>query len=387
MYTKSLLVPGALLLAALACHDDSASPTTPTTATREMAVSPAAALSFRLVSPGGSHTCGVTTDDHAYCWGVNRYGALGDSTWSWQPTYRMTPVPVAGGFRFRQVSAGGAHTCAVTPDNQAYCWGDNITGNLGNGGSAEFYPYPVPVAGGILFRQVSAGRNYTCGVSTADQLYCWGRGESDVPVAVADGLRFRQVSVGGHVCAITTENRAYCWGFNGFGELGDGTTTSRTTPTLVAGGRRFVQINAGEYHTCAVNAYGRPFCWGNNTYGQLGDGTATQRLTPVRVTGGLTFRRVDPGVWHTCGVTQTDRAYCWGRNDEGQLGDGTKTLRTVPTPVLRNLPFRRVETGTNHTCGSTTADVGYCWGSNAFGKIGDGTFHRRLRPWPIAGTT
>ncbi|HEX6434728.1 MAG TPA: hypothetical protein VFZ87_10820, partial [Gemmatimonadales bacterium] len=141
-------------------------------------------------------------------------------------------------------------------------------------------------------------------------------------------LSFRQVSAGfNHTCGVTTENRAYCWGRNKRGQLGDGTTTTRLTPVAVAGGLPFRQVSTAFSHTCGVTTENRAYCWGNGGSGRLGDGTALDRLAPVAVAGGLPFRQISAAYGHTCAVTTNDRAYCWGLNRDGRLGDGTTTRR------------------------------------------------------------
>jgi alpha-tubulin suppressor-like RCC1 family protein len=219
----------------------------------------AGGLSFRRVNAGGGFTCGVTTGDRAYCWGYNLNGQLGDGT----RISRQKPVAVAGGLSFRQVIAGGGvisnsegdvlepgHACGLTTDNRAYCWGANSDGQLGDGTRSTGRLKPFAVLGGLRFRQVIAGLSHTCGVTTSDLAYCWGSNNSGVlgtgasglglttPAAVAGGLQFSGVSAGPlgiHVCGITTGNRIYCWGYNAAGQLGDGTTVSRSTPVAVAG--------------------------------------------------------------------------------------------------------------------------------------------------------
>src|SRR5262245_46374149 len=174
------LAPGlapALVIAALACREDAESPTAPAPG-RALDVSPALALSFRQVSAGGSHTCGVTSDDRAYCWGYNNYGQLGVGTDTGQELClslgcSTRPVAVLGGLRFRQVSAGEDYTCGITTDYRAYCWGLNYGGALGDG-TTFFRTTPVPVAGHLSFRQVSAGAVHTCAVTTDNRAYCWG---------------------------------------------------------------------------------------------------------------------------------------------------------------------------------------------------------------------
>jgi alpha-tubulin suppressor-like RCC1 family protein len=267
----------------------------------------AGGLRFRQVEAGEVHTCGVTyLDNRAYCWGYGGDGELGAGT---PPPYiRPTPTAVLGGLRFRQVSAGGglfdrydrgtgAHTCGVTTSDEAFCWGDNRQGQLGIGGT----DYPT------------VGSSYS-------------------PLRVAGGQRFRQIDAGvDYTCAVTTGNRAYCWGNGRWGQIGDGRTFLRYSPRAVAGGHAFDRVTTGKFHTCAETTLNRAYCWGS---GYTGDGTTTQRLTPVAVSGGLFFSQVSAGYTQTCGRTGSGVGYCWGTNDYGQLGDGTTTTRLRPVRVV-----------------------------------------------------
>lgn len=244
----------------------------------------------------------------------------------------------------------------------------------------------------LSFVQVSAGSSHTCGVTSTNLAYCWGRGYlgdgttngSLIPVPVAGGLRFARVSAGnGHTCGITTTYRAYCWGYNGDGNLGDGTTTDRRTPTPVADNRSFRQVTAGPGYTCAVTRWDVAFCWGTNEDGRLGIGRNEWiRLKPTPVAGGLRFRQVIAGGLHACGATTDDRAYCWGSNYTGALGTSTPTpVSLKPVAVAGGLRFRMVVAGggivlipsEQHedglSCGLTTDNLAYCWGDGS-GSIG-----------------
>src|SRR3989442_1565418 len=244
---------------------------------------PSARFSVRITlvqqDAGGLHTCAVTIAGFAYCWGNNVLGQLGDST----TVQRATPTSVAGGLSFGQVSAR-IHTCGVTTGNVVYCWGRDVEGQLGDGSPTYHRDSPTRVAGNVSFALISTGDFHTCGLTTGREAYCWGEGWSPTPAPISGALSFAQLDAGSHdTCGVTSGNLAYCWGDNVYGQLGDGTTTARAMPTLVTGGLSFALLTAGNVHTCGVTTAKVAYCWGYNSYGGLGDGTTQHRFAPVRV--------------------------------------------------------------------------------------------------------
>ena len=326
----------------------------------------AGGLTFSVVSAGG-HTCGVTTGGATYCWGENQAGQLGDGTAtgpqqcvpSGVGSCSTTPVAVASALTFATVSAGASHTCGLTTAGAAYCWGDNTWGQLGDAGTETQSPSPVPVAGGLTFSVLSAGGGHTCGVTAGGATYCWGDNvhgalgdggtemRSASPVLVAGGLSFAAVSAGAfQTCGLTTSGTAYCWGWNLYGELGygqypgtNGTEFQQVTPVPVFAGFTYVALSAGGYHTCAFTIT-LTYCWGRDYYGELGNGTTTGITggypSPVLVGSGThTFTAVSAGFHHSCAVGPGDLAYCWGDNTYGQLGNGTTANSSLPVGVVQ----------------------------------------------------
>jgi alpha-tubulin suppressor-like RCC1 family protein len=386
-----LLIPA--LVAVLGCGDAAEQPTAPSTDLSVRAAD-AQALSFRQITAGGHHTCGVALDHRAYCWGDNIFGQLGDGT----RTGRLKPVLVRGGPRFLRLSAGTFHTCGVTTDDRAYCWGENADGELGNG-TTDASRRPVAVSTTRRFRQVSAGLLHTCGVTTDDRALCWGENldgqlgdgthrDRLTPRLVSGGVAFREVTAGAfYTCGVTTDDRAYCWGTNLFGQLGDGSTSlrERLTPTPVVGKHRFRRLSAGTNHTCGLTPGGAAWCWGQNNTGQLGDDTLFEdQLRPSAVATGLRFRRISAGDAHTCAIAEDESAWCWGLNSDNTLGDGTTVDAPVPVAVAGRHSFTHLGAGLFHNCALTRDGLAWCWGGNFHGQLGDGTTTTRLRPVPVA---
>ena len=349
-------------------------------------------LAFPALDGGYAHTCSLTSGGDAYCWGLNVDGELGTGATS--PSSAV-PILVSGGVSFASLYPGGKHTCALTAAGDAYCWGSNVQGQLGQNNNTNS-AVPLQVSG-FQFTALTGGFTHVCGLTAAGKAYCWGsnsQGElgdgttigRNVPVAVAGNKTFIELSARGtHTCGLIAGGAAFCWGRNTNGELGDGTTSNRSSPVAVGGGLAFVELTTGAGHTCGLTAGGEAYCWGDNSVFEIGDGTSVDRLTPAAVLGGLAFQNLKARGTHTCGVTTGGEAYCWGENTGGQLGDGTTTDRSSPAAVLGGLSFTDVSSGATFSCGVTDTSLLYCWGDNSDGQLGDGTFGSSSVPVKVLG--
>ncbi len=303
-------------------------------------------LDFTMVTTGNSHSCALARGGDAYCWGSDERGQLGDAT----TTSRSAPTRVATNQNFRVLRAGLNHTCGLSTGGDALCWGSNDKGQLGDGSGSAMRSSPAVVSGGLRFVSLSAGWYHSCGISGDGVAYCWGqntngqlgngtRNDSRTPVAVSVPVKFTSISAGGtHTCAVSDAGDVYCWGHNNFGQLGSSGTTDQAVPTRVETGTKFASVSVGGVHSCARTRNGQAWCWGRNLYGQLGDGTNANRDVPTRVIGSINFSSINATGAHTCGTATDGETNCWGYNVEGQLGDGSRTHHSRPTRVT--LPGR-----------------------------------------------
>lgn len=378
------------------------------------------------IEVGHYHSCGINLDNLAYCWGGNTRGQLGANSvidYSY-PFAVNTASGISGLYNMTVISidAGDRFSCVKASDNNAYCWGQNDNGQIGdNSWSQRNAPVAVNITSASALYQktvkdISVGFWHVCVIANEDnKVYCWGynyEGElgigtsgsgndKNLPVAVItagspmDGKNIAAISAGGyHTCAVDTVGVAYCWGQNDFGQLGNGTSGGiSAAPVQVTGalsGKVVVSISAGRKHTCAVTTESKAYCWGINLDGQLGINSTSPSYSPVEInmTGALsgkTVKSIYAGFYHVCAIASDDKAYCWGDSLDGQLGNDTTNDSLVPVAVytngaLFNKTITSMSVGSGHTCAISSDNRTYCWGSNINGFIGDNTTIRRLTP-------
>jgi alpha-tubulin suppressor-like RCC1 family protein len=316
---------------------------------------------------------------------------------------------------------------------------DAVTAGADGVGSTTFTVSTQPVGGSIVFRFLDAGGYHACGITTKEQLLCWGYsadgqlglGSTDLkpfPTLIPGDFRYRRVTGGYyHSCAFTLAANAYCWGNNSDGRLGNGSNKSQSdapVKVLTAASIDTIQgdtvfgegdihlsvqaLQAGWGHSCGIDLSQHLYCWGLNGEGQLGRGSAIPASTVPRATLVLSaelFKSVHVGGLHTCAITTAGAGLCWGYNIGGQLGDGTTTTNGTPAPVVGGLTFRTdplvifrspdpdfplppgpfMAAGYDHTCGIITANQALCWGLNQDGQLGDNTAVNRSTPVGVAG--
>lgn len=314
-----------------------------------------------------------------------------------------------------QVVTGGYHTCRLLDDGGVECWGTDAAGQLGNGpviGDVTTPGTPVIDSNGtkLIFTQISAGSDHTCGVKTDGSIQCWGEGQygrlgnlvesnqqNPTDVTNSSGATekdFTQVTAGSfHTCGLKEDRTVWCWGWGLYGELGNGSEDQKMYPVQVVNSsgsemKDIVGVSAGASHTCAVKENGKIKCWGRGKDGRLGNGdTVNNQSYPVNVVADSSgtlitnFTSVSAGGTHTCATLDNDTVKCWGPDSTGQVGDGSanQSAKLYPVAVVDSSGsdiqnIGQVSAGLIHSCAvlSTSGEV-RCWGHNYSGQVGNKT--------------
>jgi alpha-tubulin suppressor-like RCC1 family protein len=306
---------------------------------------------------GSAHTCALASGGGVECWGSNDYGQLGngsDVAELWPVTVERAPgVPLAD---VVSLVGGGAHNCALTAGGEVYCWGSNESGQLGDGSIFD-QSRPVRVGlddvtplGGVV--ALDLGSEHSCALTAGGEAYCWGQNlfgqlgdgttegrRRPVRIDYAPGVPLQGLSAiaagAHHTCAVRSGGEAYCWGQNDSGQLGSSEEAEQMlVPVRVESspGVPLVGVTAldvGADHSCALMAGGEMQCWGSNTFGQLGNGRTGVRTRPgpVLLEEGNTrlkgVRTMAIGDDHSCVLTTEGQVYCWGSSQNGQAGTGS----------------------------------------------------------------
>src|SRR5712691_1870635 len=295
-----------------------------------------------------------------------------------------------------RLTAGGAHSLGLRPDGSVWGWGSNQFGQIGDGTTTARVA-PVRVAGLTgPFVGVSAGATHSLGVSADGSVWAWGfNGEGQLgdgtttrrlqPVRVSTLTNVVAVAAGGsHSLALRSDGTIWVWGRNEEGQLGDRSRTRRLTPLRITNLTGAIAISAGALHSLAVLADGTVRAWGANVTGQLGDGTYTMRTSPVRVAALTGVTSVSAGGSHSVALRGDGTVWSWGWNAWGQLGDGTRTNRTKPVQVFGVYEATTVSAGGVHSLATTTSGDIRAWGGNHAGQLGDGTTTHQPTPVAIA---
>jgi alpha-tubulin suppressor-like RCC1 family protein len=312
-------------------------------------------LNFTEVTSGTSHSCGLDSENKLLCWGGRAYYRLADgattgtrnSPYKYPSSSEVYDTPLAA------ITAGDYHTCTIRMDVTTWCWGYNNVGQLGYGAvSTQEMPKQVEFPNNLIPLQISSGGGkFTCSLMDDGSVYCWGLNDNGqlglgnttdqylpTKVLLPPGRTALAISAGtSHACAILDDKSIKCWGNNDYGQIGDGTTDDRTSPSsvILSGINDPIQISAGYDSTCALFDDGSIQCWGNNVNGQLGIGSTTQSNSPQSLSSisHLQASSIDVGNNYACALFHDGAPRCWGLGTSGQLGTGSTVSSNSPQLV------------------------------------------------------
>lgn len=358
--------------------------------------------SYSYVSNSYLHSCGLTDSWIVKCWGKNTNGQLGDGTTVAQPQPKIIDssnryISIITANSYDLLMGRYSSTCGITTTGVLKCWGSNNFGNLGDGTTTN-RTSPVIIDSGTSYIKIQTNALTTCGITSANKLKCWGNNgfgqigngttvQNPSPQLIDSSTNYSDIFVPPatcfagscmfSVCGITTANDLKCWGYNMSGVVGDGTTATKTSPVLIDSGNKyskiFIDVNSTAY---GIMTNGALKAWGSNSSYQIGDGTNTTKLTPTLIDSGTSYRTLYSNFSTVCGITSQNYLKCWGSNSSGQAGVGSiATTQSVPALVDGTTEYDDVTISGSSVCGLQKSKKLKCWGDNSYGQTNNNTYN------------
>jgi len=358
---------------------------------------------WRELSSGFGHTVAIKSDGTLWAWGDNLVGQLGDN----KENNSLYPKKIGNDKDWVKVSAGTYHTAAIKSDGTLWAWGSNYEGQLGDGTRGEGSRIPKKVGNETDWVDVSAGMKHTIAIKSDGTLWSWGDNESGQlgdgtnnpsykPKLIGDDQAWVVVAAGDHNSfGIKSNGSLWAWGINESGQLGDGSTNPSFSPKQIGDVfDNWIKVSPHSTHTCGVKSKNYKtedfiihnttlWSWGNNYHGQLGDGTTESRLVPKLIGDSENWVGASSGGGHTLGKISDSTLWAWGDNESGQLGDGTTNKSNFPKQIGVDADWEMVEAGILNSFAVKSDSTLWAWGSNYDGRLGDGTEIDRHEPVKI----
>jgi len=348
---------------------------------------------YTAIVAGGNHSLALRSDGTVWAWGLNETGQLGDGS----TTNRATPVAVKlDATIIIRIAGGGEYSMALTSDKIVLAWGDNISGQLGDG-TVDNHITASLVPGLSSIDDIAAGFRHSLALKGDSSVAAWGTNYSG---ELGDGTTMNErwgpgavqslgnvvsvVAGNNHCLALRADGTVWAWGDNSAGQLGDNTIVDRATAFGIPGLLSASQVAAGEAFSVVRLSNQTIKTWGSNSSGQLGDGTNVDSKTPKSIMGINGAVGVAAGARHVLAIVSGGQVMSWGANDAGQLGDGTTTSHNTPALISTLDNVMTVAAGTKHSLALRTDGSVWAWGSGEFGQLGNGLTASKYAPVKVA---
>ena len=307
-------------------------------------------VSPTVINSGNRNSLAAGSDGKLYAWGRGTEGELGNGASNDSSTPVVVQLPA--GVTATALDGGQLSSMAIGSDGKVYGWGYNTFGNLGNGNNTlTNTPVVAQLPAGVSATAISAGWYHELAIGNDGKLYAWGANatgelgngtntDSNVPVVVSMPAGVTATAVAGgsnYSIALGSDGKVYSWGYNGAGELGNGTNTATNTPGVVSlpAGVTATAIASVLSHSLAIGSDGKVYGWGGNTNGELGNGTNTASNVPVvaALPAGVKATKIVIGNAFGFAIGDDLNLYAWGYNGDGSFGNGNNTDSNVPVAV------------------------------------------------------
>ena len=349
------------------------------------------------VSSSGDHGSIIKTDGTLWAFGYNTSGQLGDNT----QISRSSPVQIGSDTNWSQVSKGGNFTLATRTNGTLWTWGSNTYGTLGDN-TVTARSSPVQIGSGTTWLNVAAGGNHSLALKTDGTLWSFGyngtgtlgdntRVYKSSPVQIGTLTTWSRFSASSsHTAAVKTDGTLWLWGTNSnYGQVGDGTRITRSSPVQVGTGTSWLQPSLATNVTTVIKTDGTLWSWGSNNVGQLGLTDLINRSSPVQVGAGvLGWSLVESTAYSTLGIKTNGTLYGWGQGDQGQVGDNTTISRSSPVQIGTGTTWSKLGGGDQSSFAIKTDGTMWSWGFDEYGTLGQNTnLYRRSSPVQVGALT
>lgn len=339
---------------------------------------------WRATSSGNSHTCAIKDDASLWCWGGNTKGQIGQGNTT---AFYSEPTELDRDSKWLRISASGDHNCAIKDDNSLWCWGGNLTGQVGNGSTENVLRPSLIAETTSRWNKISLGTDHSCGIKVDNSLWCWGdNSRSQLGDNSTDPSRIPKliysagvsdISLGNQFsCGIKSDdNSIWCWGRNELNQLGHTPDITAPLVDIIApsavddSASSWSSISSGEAHSCAIKTDNSLWCWGSSNFGQAAQNVAAE--IPIQETSESSWLNVAANGDHSCAVKDDKSLWCWGSNRLGQLGNSTTTSESSPVPVVADSNWIDLSLGSDHSCAIRDNGSLWCWGNNSQSQLGD----------------